>query len=251
MEKLSTIANNVAKRSSQPETSLTRQEPGTPLETLEEYQDRILPVVHDSFELSSADPPIAKLMSRAETWSRLLHNVVPVERVQEAFDRAFADHSSEFPVNAYEIKAAWDKIRGEESAARAKKRGEIQSCDLAYNHINEHGDVEIVLGGPNGKTVIIPCAECRTEHSYRRLAEEKQKFLEENPNFEPLPIIDESNVLEFVSQIAKTERRKPRTAIGLINQARLDGGDQDILDRIRNRIRAASQEEFIRRGLTA
>lgn len=46
----------------------------------------------------------------AEIWSRLLFPVIPEDRLQECFDIAFRNHTSPYPVNAYDLKAAWNTL---------------------------------------------------------------------------------------------------------------------------------------------
>lgn len=56
--------------------------------------------------------------------------VVPEAELQRSFDRAFADHTSNFPVSAYDLKVAYDAIISEEKAAveaaEHKKREELR-----------------------------------------------------------------------------------------------------------------------------
>jgi hypothetical protein len=122
---------------------------------------------------------------RARDWAEQLFEVVPEDRLFEAFGRAVKDHNSSFPVNFYDLKAAWHRIETEEAAERQRRLNEhmaenpVKYCKAAYNHVdqvNDDGEVTVMIGGPNGKEVIIPCPDCRTEASHRRLAEEKAKL---------------------------------------------------------------------------
>lgn len=70
-------------------------------------------------------------------------------------------------------------------------------------------------------------------------------------NAMPLPEDVESVLVETFEEAkvrierGKRERPRPKTAIGWINQARLDGGDQDALDQVANHIRAANRQDEI------
>lgn len=70
----------------------------------------MLVIVSDSFSAAGQIPTLAEKMDRAEVWARLLSGIVPEERLQECFDRAFRQHKSSFPVNAYDLKAAWEEM---------------------------------------------------------------------------------------------------------------------------------------------
>lgn len=184
------------------------------------FRDKMLLIVDDSFEMSSQKPTSAEKLTRVDVWSRALFGVVPEMRLQDAFNRAFADHDSPFAVNAYEIKSAWKTIQAEEAAARLKAydaeraANPVRYCSNQTEHINGDGDVEIVLGGPNGTTVVIPCAACRTEASHQRLAEEQSKL----PPALNRPT--SSVVIEMFNNAVTGGRRVPETAIEILVRAR-------------------------------
>lgn len=62
---------------------------------------------------------------------------------------------------------------------------------------------------------------------------------------DPSEIVEKpaSNVVPMPKPVR--EHPKPKTEIGWINQARLDGGDQDVLDRIRDHVIIANQQDEI------
>jgi hypothetical protein len=94
----------------------------------------MLIIAHDSFEASSHNATIEEELARAENWSGLLIDIIPVNRLNDCFKRAFRDKPNDFPVNAYDLKNAWQKIETEEAQAAAKREGEALSrerdCEL-------------------------------------------------------------------------------------------------------------------------
>jgi hypothetical protein len=65
----------------------------------------------------------------AEVWTRLLFGIIPEHELQLAFKIAFANHSSPYPINAYDLKNAWDVFDGprrEHIAEEQRKRHEIE-----------------------------------------------------------------------------------------------------------------------------
>lgn len=94
---------------------------------------------------------MAEKAERAEVWSRLLFRIIPENRLQECFDRAFAGHDSAFPITAYDLKNAWDtwvdENRPEHSKLLARVRmaaaylkdwrGSLSAEDLGREYSNE------------------------------------------------------------------------------------------------------------------
>lgn len=68
--------------------------------------------------------------------------VVPEAELQRSFDRAFAVHTSNFPVSAYDLKTAYDGIVAEEKAAieaaqqkeREERRKKLQALEIASKY---------------------------------------------------------------------------------------------------------------------
>jgi hypothetical protein len=156
-----TLENSDLSRRSTNGTSLTAYEPVSTAPT-DTYQKRMLLLVADSFECSSQNPTTAEKVSRAETWARVLWGVIPEDRLQECFNRAFRAKSDGFPVTAYDLNDAWKQIENEEAEADRKARAKMEEepipvkyCANRTGHINKQGDTE---GG-------IPCQTCRP-HAY-------------------------------------------------------------------------------------
>lgn len=139
-------------------------------------------IVHDAFELSSQNATLEEEMTRAKVWSDTLFGVVPANKLRAAFDHAFRTHDSTFPINAYEIKAAWENLSVMEAELRRVRYvkdaaiNPVKYCESKHDHLDEDGNVELLLGGPGGKTVTVPCADCRTNAHLQRVAEEKAKY---------------------------------------------------------------------------
>jgi hypothetical protein len=83
----------------------------------------MLLVVNDACSASSQRPTLAEKMITADVWARLLFATIPESRLQDCFDLAFRNHTSTFPVNAYDLKNAWSQL------SRV-------GCDVCRNHPN-------------------------------------------------------------------------------------------------------------------
>ena len=85
--------------------------------------------------LSLANSPAlteTELGQRSRDWAEVLSGVIPEHRINDAFNRAFRDHISNFPLTAYEVKTAYERIAEEEAANRpaddGKKHIECGRC---------------------------------------------------------------------------------------------------------------------------
>lgn len=173
-------------------------------------------------------------LARAREWHDALAPNIPLERLPEVFARALADHTSSFPVNAFEMLSAWNAIRNERAQERERERLEnpVKFCDMKHNHVNEHGDVEIALGGI--KEVYVPCQFCRRSAYDVRIEEEMKKFREEaNPKAvklaeNPTEVIMQE-FREVRERFQKAKRPVAKTARGILMEAIIAGGDRNIL----------------------
>ena len=178
MEQFGIIAKNESRKpltTSSGSNSLERQSKNE-----SEFQDKILLIVNDSFELSSQDVSMEKKVARAALWSRVLFDCVPSRDLQASFDRAFALHTTPFPVNAYEIKAAYELIRAEheqaakEAAKQDRTTNAPKYCKEKSMHVNESGDIAVADPMDRSKDLILPCPVCRpkaNEEARKRHAE--------------------------------------------------------------------------------
>ena len=79
-----------------------------------DFNEEMRLIVNDSFEASSQNAPMEAKEQRAKVWTELLFEIIPTLRLRDAFERAFSEHESTFPVNAYDIKAAWERIKADD-----------------------------------------------------------------------------------------------------------------------------------------
>ncbi len=72
-----------------------------------------------------------ELTLRARDWAEELWRIVPVAQLSDSARLAFKNHASSFPLNAYEIKNAYQQLRAEEvrrvEDASAAERVEIKT----------------------------------------------------------------------------------------------------------------------------
>jgi hypothetical protein len=85
------------------------------------FQEKMLIIAHDSFEASSYNATIEEELARAENWSGLLIDIIPVNRLNDCFKRAFRDKPNDFPVNAYDLKNAWQKIEARRKGSKLRR----------------------------------------------------------------------------------------------------------------------------------
>lgn len=137
-------------------------------------------VVVDSFNCSSQRATDAEKVSTTKTWSRILFDVIPELRLQDAFDYAFARHSSPFPINAYDLKLAWAEMDAAEKteAARieAKERAanRIFYCTDKSTHRSESEATQEYQVGAGWAW--LPCAVCRSDAYWQRVKEIKAQI---------------------------------------------------------------------------
>lgn len=146
------------------------------------FADRVALIVDDSFELSSQNATAIAKATRTDVWTRVLFGVIPERRLQESFDRAFRDHTTSFAINAYDIKAAWERIAVEEArlldeaTAADREANPVKYCTETGRHVDDAGNTDVLLGGPGGREVIVPCPICRPQAHQQRMADLRQQF---------------------------------------------------------------------------
>lgn len=95
-----------------------------------------------------------ELTMRGVDWCEALEACVPEDRLRDAYLRAFKDHASGFPLSAYEVKIAWERVREEEAAAAVAGGGsgsgdavEARDCQRCHG-----GGIELLFD-VDGKVV--------------------------------------------------------------------------------------------------
>lgn len=149
----------------------------------EDFEDRILIVIHSSFSASSQDPSIEQIASRTREWSELLFGLIPADRIEEVFRQAFRDKPNDFPVNAYDLKNTWQKMQIEEQTEKERAEEQrktdhaIALCENRKNHwrnpetTQDEGLVEFQEGFDTSTVRLGPCPYCRRKAFEQRQAE--------------------------------------------------------------------------------
>lgn len=208
----------------------------------------MLLIVDDSFELSSQKPTTAEKLARTETWSRVLFGIVPETRLRDAFDRAFRDHNSPFPVNAYEIKTAWEVIQAEELDFALKSKetdisNRIDNCKYLSQHIQtegkeDEGFVEYVDWLNLSRFIIMPCATCRPQ-AYEAA---RVRHIQKNGGGVDDPVKPLELVQHFADHVVV-----PETADEILMKAQTKTRDSDVfmlLQHARNWLRYGKTQGF-------
>jgi hypothetical protein len=169
-------------------TSLThssdRHSTKSPEETLFQAQIiRILNKITDAWNMPALTE--TEQGERAKTWTELLFGIIPHDRLTDAYQRAFRDHQGLFPINAPELKAAWENIDREERNAVRNNTADLETRIAQCKYRDEHiADDSIAKSDAlveykdflnPGKWVVLPCAECRPHAYADRLDDHKSR----------------------------------------------------------------------------
>ncbi|MGI8542212.1 MAG: hypothetical protein ACR2MD_01885, partial [Aridibacter sp.] len=147
----------------------------------------------------------------ANLWTEALFNIIPETRLQDCFNKAFEIHRSNFPVNATELKYAWELIKNEEAKIAAEleeaELNPVDKCVHKNSHfINENGEdngeVEVMNPFDTTEDVIAPCAYCRPL-AFDIFRQNQARKYGENP---PKP-------LAIVSSVAQTNADTPKAKL--------------------------------------
>ena len=194
-------------------------------------------IVDDSFSLSSQNATDAEKLARADVWARVLFGIIPEHRLQDAFDLAFQKHDSSFPVNAYDIKLAWEQI---ETAECAKAKIELEAeklsnpvkfCENKANHLNADGEILKMNPFDTTQDVVVPCWSCRRK-AYDDVWE---RFLDSNgrKDLPPLEIVETlANLVKPILEVEEISMEEINTLEaehnGLVSQIAKDAA-KDLL----------------------
>jgi len=182
----------------------------------------------------------ADIADRAVDWQDAFEGLIPVDRLNDAFISALRDHTSTFPVNAFEILAAWQILKAAEDV-EAKKitdqnraANSVQFCKQKEGHLNEYGEVEIVDPFDRSKNITMPCPNCRPNAHM----EARARHVEKSGGLELPPIqIAESFVTKKANHISI-----PETPLEIIAKARNEVGQEILRDPNAGELREAQEQ---------
>jgi hypothetical protein len=133
-----------------------------------QYLGWMMKIISKAISLANA-PMLTEpeLLVRARDWSDALHGIVPMDALNASVKRAFQDHKSTFPLNAYDLKMAYANLKAEELLVFNTKvlttDERVARCPNKLNHIPDRfGEIEIYLPDKDAEAVV-PCGACRTE----------------------------------------------------------------------------------------
>lgn len=146
----------------------------------ERYVDRMLVVVDDAFA-AAANTHLAMVekVKMATVWTRILADIVPEDCLQDAFDFAVRRHKSNFPINCYDIKLAYEAMVELETESRIatekayREKNAVLACQRYDLHFEGEFDrenyykvqgFELVSKGSsnNDPEILLPCRYCRS-----------------------------------------------------------------------------------------
>jgi hypothetical protein len=142
MEHVSQNLNEIARQIEPSEQSLAKSS-YTPRESQNDqkphktYLAVVMRIVRYSLELAN-QPPLEDdaLDERAAIWAETVFGIIPENRLITAFRRATADHNSTFPMNAYDLKNAFDRISAEEG------RISVRDVELRVQKLDEESRLQ-------------------------------------------------------------------------------------------------------------
>lgn len=93
----------------------------TEAETKNAYLEAVKLLILKSLELANQNTLSDDALSvRALTWSELLFNIVPVDDLKPAFNQAFADNKTTFPISAQMIAQGYEVLQQKRKNERIK-----------------------------------------------------------------------------------------------------------------------------------
>lgn len=109
----------------------------------------------------------SELHESSIVWRDVLFDIIPMHRLKPVMMRAIKNHTSSFPVNAFDLLNAFREIEQEEQAEKSrifdeeKAKKPVLFCENQKQHKNADGEVEILDWLNFSKTVVVPCQFCR------------------------------------------------------------------------------------------
>lgn len=111
-------------------------------------------IIAKAISLASA-PALTEpeLLVRARDWAEILFPIVPIDHLSETVRTAFENHKGAFPINAYDIKDAYEIVK-----ATTPKDA---YCLNFKNHVNGQPEIYFYIPGVMEVDAIVPCGSCR------------------------------------------------------------------------------------------
>lgn len=139
-------------------------------------------VVKKTISLSN-QPPLSEtdLGQRAKDWQDEIEEIIPLDKVYQSFRRALALHTSSFPVNAFELIAAYkivaeeDRVKAAEAEAENRLTNPVLFCKQKSQHVTEHGEVEIIDPFDHSQIILMPCSDCRPKARLDAIERHREK----------------------------------------------------------------------------
>ncbi len=145
------------------------------------YLANVMLLVKKTVSLSNQPPLVeSDLAERAKDWMEAIEQVIPLDRLPEAFRTALKNHASTFPINAFEILAAYKEIEAIETAEKLKTETEektlnrVAFCTEKHNHKSNDEAIQQYFVG--GHWEWLPCVHCRQDAYWQRVKDIKSKI---------------------------------------------------------------------------
>ncbi|MBX7170592.1 MAG: hypothetical protein K1X72_06510 [Pyrinomonadaceae bacterium] len=133
-----------------------------------EYTAHVVELIRKTKSLANQTPlEYEEIFVQACDWQDVLEELIPVERLTEAFKKAFKLHETSYPITALDIKHGYQQILIEENAQRVeearqeKEQNRILFCISRKNHINDEGKTKTRNPFNHNEDITMPCPFCR------------------------------------------------------------------------------------------
>lgn len=181
------------------------------------YRETMYLIVKNAFLFAGRNPVREEIVATSEIWSRILIEIIPENRLQDSFDHAVKTHTSNFPVNGYEIKTAFEEIKKREEIERMVAQTTMRESNKIENCTNKHLHDEDILveyeRGYKGEKVKLPCRDCRLDAHDERAAEYRRmsyaEMIENVPKLAPAPKSAIETVDGLIDRISAARLKSP------------------------------------------
>lgn len=145
------------------------------------YRDKVSVIVRRNVHaFSQFNISISEQLDIAKTWSELLCDVIPEDRLMDTWQLAFENHKSNFALTAIDLKKTWNQISEKEAAEKIEaeliRQNPIDICSNKASHINGEGRVLVVNPFNFNEEIELPCRVCRLD-AYEQ---QRQEFVQKN-----------------------------------------------------------------------